>query len=115
MREKLISSHVCLAHALYEHGAVKESRIMEWTQKDLAIVCEFVGITCNTDMDPSIEYVLSCISLIADLVITDKNRLQPISRKFSQLRDLLEKLKNVTNLSSSVRETLTYVEDTLFK
>lgn len=113
MREKLIESHVCLAHSIFEQGGMSNPRIADWIQKDLIIICEFVMLTCNPDMDPNVEYVLHSVCLIADLVILNKSMLQPVSRNYN-LRDLVEILKGMKNLSDSSKQTLAYIESTLF-
>jgi hypothetical protein len=114
MRDKIIQSHICVAHSIYEMGSIQYPQVYELVEKDLQIVCEFALTCIQPHMNPSIDFVFNCLSLVSDIVVIQPDKLKPISRKYD-FRSIVSKLKSLPHAAERWGELLDYIDSSLFK
>jgi hypothetical protein len=105
LKESLIDCYLCLANGVYKVSNIRNHEFENFLPK----LQEFCKITCQPSLDPSVDYIRNCISLIFDIYSKRPNY------NFIDV-DLVRYLYDILKASRSlleVSDTLEYVESFL--
>ena len=70
LKESLIDCYLCLTHAVYLPMDIKDKEFEDAFVK----LQEFLKITCQRNLNPTIDYLRNCLGLIFDIFSKKKNR-----------------------------------------
>lgn len=101
-KETLIDFYLCLIHGIY----VKTNDCDPLIETSMAKLIDFIGITSNSNLNPTLTYLNNCMGLIVDFYSKKKS---PSLINMDVLKELYKTLERFKLTYPEVQQTLDYV------